>query len=283
MKLIEAFDEVANLARPAWKAKAGWNPPFIYNRAHCLRLIGADTDVSKISKRDLLQMRKTLMEEPGQKGGNRTPGGINRIMSMMNTLLKELSELEVIDGYPKIKPLKENNQRMTFFTKNQILQMVRVAREVFHNDDLGDAIMFGVFTGCRQGELLRLKVEDIDLPNMMITFRDTKNGDDHVIDIHPELLPVIKSRTALAQPGCHLFDFDSGDQLRNMFYKVRDLVGIDEDHCWHSLRHTTATWLVEQGVPIQTIAAVLNHKVLSTTQRYAKVSNTARKSAIDLL
>lgn len=282
MKLIDAFEEVADLARPAWKAKSGWNPPFCYNRAHILRLLGPNTEVDTIKKRELLAMRKTLMEEPGQKG-KRTAGGVNRIMSMINTLLKELTELEVIDSYPKIKPLKEPKGRTTFFTKRQVEKMIRVAREVYDNEDLADAILFGAYTGCRQGELLELKVEDIDMENMLLTFRDTKNGDDHVIDIHPDLVPVIKGRMALARPDCYLFDFDSDDQLRRDFYKCRDYIGVDSDHVWHSLRHTTATWLVERGVPIQTIAEVLNHKNLSTTQRYAKVSNTARKSAIDLL
>lgn len=282
MNLIDAFEEVADLARPAWKAKTGWNAPFLYNRAHALRLLGAQTDVSTISKRTLLEMRKNLMEEKGQHG-TRTAGGVNRIMSMVNTLLKELADLDIIESYPKIKPLKENNTRKTFYTKSQVEKMIQLARVKYQNDDLADAIMFGVFTGCRQGELLSLQVKDIDLESNMLTFRDTKNGDDHVIDIHPELLPIIKCRMALADPEAYLFDFLSKDQLRSEFYKCRDDIGLSSQHVWHTLRHTTATWLVEHGVPIQTIAEVLNHKNLSTTMRYAKVSNSARKSAIDLL
>ena len=282
MKLIDAFDLVARY-RTAWKGRDGWNHPFLFNRNHALRLLGEDRDVSDIKKVDLLEMRCQLQDEPGKKTEFRTNGGVNRIMSMINTLGTELVDIDVLEAWPKLKPLKEKNHRLTYFSKGQIDKLVRVAIEVFDNQDLADAIQFSVFTGCRQGELMEMKVADVDLTHNMVTFRDTKNGDDHVVDIHPELLPVLKNRMALAKGEYNLFDFDSPDQLRSAFYKCRDLIGIDEDHVWHTLRHTTATWLVERGVPIQTIANVLNHKVLTTTQRYAKVSNKSRKSAIELL
>lgn len=282
MNLIDAFDLVSRY-RPAWKGKAGWHPPFCYNRAHILRLLGTDKNVTRITKRDLLEMRAELLEEPGNRGQNRSPGGVNRIMSMMNTLMSELVELEILDAYPKVKPLKENNTRKNFYTRAHIERMVQLAVDVFSDQELAEAIQFAVFTGCRQSELLNLLIKDIDTDNRLLTFTDTKNGEDHIIDIHPDLMGVLKWRTVVKKPDDKAFDFDSDDELRRKFYKVRDLVGLDEEFVWHTLRHTTATWLVDRGVPIQTIASVLNHKTLQTTERYAKVSNQARKSAIDLL
>ena len=283
MKIIDALDRVARY-REAWKSKKAWNPPFCYNRDHILRLLGPDKEVDSITKSDLLEMRFTLMDEPGQKKGEtRTNGGVNRIMSMVNTLLQDLVELDVLEKAPKIKALKEKNERLTFYTKEQVEKMIRVAKEVFDDQDLSEAIMFAVYTGCRQGEMLRLRVQDLDFDNEKLTFVDTKNGDDHTIDIHPLLKPMLKERTALIGDQCYVFDFENADIMRRRFYRVRDYLGISDDYVWHTLRHSTATWLVEAGVPIQTIADVLNHKVLQTTQRYAKVSNTARKTAIATL
>ena len=282
MKLIDAFDEVA-IERDCWKGKKAWNPPFSYNREHCLRLLGPDKDVRTINKQDLLGMRRVLMSEPGIKGNNRSAGGINRIMSILNTVLSDLVEIEYLDHYPKIKPLKENNTRTVFFTKSQVQRMIDMSRKVDDNQELAEAILFGVFTGCRQGELLDLAVSEIDLESRLLTFLDTKNGEDHVIDIHSELLPVLEWRVQLKQPHEKVFDFRNDDDLRSQFYKVRDKCGIDDEHVWHSLRHTTATWLNERGVPIQTIAHVLNHKRLETTARYTKVTNKARKTAIESL
>ena len=80
-----------------------------------------------------------------------------------------------------------------------------------------------------------------------------------------------------------VFHFKNKDELYSAFKKVRKVVGLPDELVWHSLRHTTGTWLAEQGVPIQTIAKVLNHKNISTSERYTKVTDKARKSAINSL
>ena len=281
MNLAEAFDFVA-AQRPAWKDGKNWAKPFCFNREHILRLLGANKNVNKITKADLAKLRTALLSENGKKG-RRTPGGVNRIMSMLNTLLKDLEENEIIDKAPKIKALPENNQRMAFYTQKDIHQMVNISQDVFHNPELADAILFGVYTGCRQSELLALTVNDVDLRNKLLTFRDTKNGTDHLLDIHKELVPILERRVTNKPPGSPVFNFANKDDLYYTFKKVRALCGLSEDHVWHTLRHTTGTWLAEKGVPLQTIAKILNHKSIQTTERYVKITDSARRNAVNLL
>ena len=282
MNLTEAFDYVA-AQRPAWVTpKGNWNKPFSFNREHCLRLLGANKNVKKITKANLAAMRATLMQEPGKKG-RRTPGGVNRIMSMINTVLAELEENEIIDKAPKLKPLKENGARTGWFTRENIEDLVTVSKEVYFNHELGDAILFGVYTGCRQGELLGLEVGDVSLDRKIITFRDTKNGTDHVLDIHEDLLEMLQKRCQGNSPSSKVFQFRNKDELYAGFKKSRRAIGLPEELVWYSLRHTTGTWLAEAGVPIQTIAKILNHKNISTTERYTKVTDTARREALNAL
>ena len=277
MKLIDAFDFVASF-RPTWKTPSGtWRKPVIYNRAHILRILGTTKNVKKITKGDLAQLRAALQRE------GRSNGGINRIMAVLNTVLKELVDNEVIDKQPKLKALPENNARKEFYTRQNIADMVKVSREVFYNHELADAILFGVYTGCRQANLLGLEVRDIDLANSLITFRDTKHGEDHIIDVHPELAEMLQVRTEGQPPNAKVFTFSNKDELWNAFKKVRNLVGLSDKYVWHSLRHTTGTWLAEKGVPIQTIAKVLGHKTLEMSQRYTKITDQARQSAINSL
>ena len=276
MNLREAFDFVAAQREP-WKDGKNWAKPFCYNREHILRLMGADKNVKKITKADLAAMRAKLVSE------GRAPGGTNRIMSMLNTLLKDLVENEIIDKQPRLKPLKENNERKTFFTRQNIDQMVKVSKEVYGNNELADAITFAVFTGCRQAELLKLTVGDVQLEKDLIIFRDTKNGEDHILDIHPDMKEMLSMRCANESPSEKVFQFSNKDELWSAFKKVRRLCDIGTDHVWHTLRHTTGTWLAEKGVPIQTIAKVLNHKQISTSQRYVKVTDKARSEAINCL
>ena len=227
-------------------------------------------------------MRGRLLQENGRRG-KRTPGGVNRIMSMVHTLLKDLEEAEIIPKAYKIKPLKENNARKEFFTREQIDQMVDVARTQRNDAELASAILFGVFTGCRQSELLGLRVCDVNLAENLVTFRDTKAGNDHTLDIHPEVREILEERIVHKNEEDQVFSFRNDDELRTAFYNVRDYCGISDKYVWHTLRHTTGTWLAARGVPIQTIAKILNHSQISTSERYTKVMDSARKEALNLL
>ena len=281
MNLKEAFDYAADL-HPAWKGKAGWNPPFCYNRAHALRILGAQKNVKRLTKADLAAMRVKLMGEKGHRG-KRSAGGVNRIMSMLNTVLKELADEELIPKYIRLKPLKENNAREEYFDREDLQKMVESARQDFQDNELADAIKFAVFTGCRQGEQLQLEVGDINLNRSVVTFRDTKNGTNHTLDLHPELVEMLTVRCQGEASTSKVFDFRNKDDLYYRFCKVRNHLGYSKKLVWHSWRHTTGTWLSEAGADIFVIAKVLNHKNTSTTQRYAKLTDRARKAAINSL
>jgi integrase len=204
-------------------------------------------------------------------------------MSMLSCLLKELEDSEIITKAPRLKGLKENNTKSVYYRKEQVERMAQLAIEIYDDANLSAAILFGAYTGCRLSELLGLQVGDVDLFTDRVVFRDTKNGTDHIIDLHPSLrsivAPMVKGRPETAK----VFQFNSDDALRYRFYKIRNLMGLGTEYNWHTLRHSTGTWLAEKGVPIQTIAAVLNHKQLTTTQRYVKSTDQARRAAINAL
>lgn len=281
MNLLEAFDFAAAL-HPSWKGKAGWNKPFCYNREHALRILGANKNIKRIGKPELAAMRAQLMQEPGQKA-KRTPGGVNRIMSMLNTVLKELADEDLIPKQPKLKPLKENGAREEYFTKEQLEQMLFTAVDVFDDREIADAIRFAVFTGCRQAEQLKLTVGDVKLDRSLVVFPDTKNGTTHTLDLHPELVQLLSVRCENEASDDLIFQFRNKDDLYTRFKKVRDYLGFSKKLVWHSWRHTTGTWLAENGHDVLTIARVLNHKNTSTTARYVKMTDKLRKSAINSL
>ena len=282
MNLSEAFDFAAAF-HPEWKGKKAWNKPFIYNRAHALRLIGATTNVKKIDKIKLASFRAKLMMEPGNNG-TRAHGGVNRIMSMLNSVLRDLAENDIIVKQPKLKPLEENGAREEYFTKEQIEEMLFSAVDIFDDQEIADAIKFAVYTGCRQSELLRLEARDVRLDRMIMTFRDTKNGSTHTLDIHPALEENLAFRIQGETPGTLVFNgFRNKDDLYTRFKKVRDYLGFSKGLVWHSLRHTTGTWLSENGMDVLTIARVLNHKDTKTTARYVKLTDKARNTAINSL
>ena len=283
MKLIDAFDFSASF-HPAWKdGGSGWTETFRINRGHILDILGANLNVNKIDKVKLAAFRAQLMLAPGHKG-RRQPATVNRIMALLNSVLKDLEENEVIAKQPKLKPLKENGAREEYYTKEQLEKMLFTAVDVFDDHELRDALKLAVFTGCRQSELLKLEVGDVDLTRMMVTFRNTKNGTTHTLDLHPQLKEMLAIRCENEPSDAKVFTgFSNRDNLYYRFCKVREYLGYSKKLVWHSLRHTTGTWLAENGCDVLTIARVLNHKSTATTARYVKLTDKARKTAINSL
>ena len=147
---------------------------------------------------------------------------------------------------------------------------------------LHDAIKFAYLTGCRRGELVGLTIYDCDLETNQITFRDTKNGSDHNLPIHKDLVEVIKRRQHMAVDE-FMFSMDDPNNLLIGLRRLNEKLGIDLNKDWHSIRHSTATHLVSKGVEIRKIMGVMNHRSVNTTLRYAKVADKAKQEAIDLL
>ena len=148
---------------------------------------------------------------------------------------------------------------------------------------LHDSIMFSIKTGCRQGELLSLTVDDIDIEKREIVFRDTKNGSDHWLKMHEELVPILERRLQY-RINQELFPWRDKYQLLRDFKLLAEEAQVPlQGRVWHTLRHSVATWLCERQVPLRTVMGVLNHRNVATTLRYAKASDRAVAAAIDVL
>ena len=92
-----------------------------------------------------------------------------------------------------------------------------------------------------------------------------------------ELKPIIKNRLS----NNYLFgdDWNNKDQLYKAFKKVRKYVGFDETYCWHSLRHSFATWAGAVDHP-RNIMAALGHSSVVTTLKYCKATDEGLHSMI---
>lgn len=208
---------------------------------------------------------------------------INRIISVGSTVMKWTHKAEEHNvTWPNVDRLKEGQHRLTYFTKDQVARMAFVCVDVFSRQDLADALVFSAYTGVRQGELLKLKAEDVDLSANVIWVggkpgRETKARDVRTVPIHPLVAPIAENRLDRR----YLFgdDWTNKDQLYQAFVKVRDFCGISGDHVWHSLRHSFGTWLGETTHPKQ-IQSLMGHKQIETTLRYVKATDEACRTAV---
>lgn len=274
MKLLEAYD-LAFETRDSWREGGGSKAARI-NANHVIRILGPETVMEEIETIHFANITKALKAE------GKANGTINRITSSLTTLFTELKQLGHKLQTPEYKHQKESQARPFFYSEEEMESLLRIAAKRDDHMLLHDSILFAYKTGCRQSEQLELCLENIDLKNNQFIFLDTKNGDDHYLPIHKDLIPVLERRLNQAIDE-RVFSWDNSNQLRTALRQVQAIAGMEGPKLWHTIRHTTATHLVSRGVELRQIMGVLNHKNVNTTLRYAKVDNGAKKEALDLL
>ena len=132
--------------------------------------------------------------------------------------------------------------------------------------------------GLRLGEILRLKLTDIDSGRMIICVNQGKGKKDRNVMLSPALLVTLRSYWKASRPRVWLFP--GRDErcplhetvIQRAFIHARHQARIAKPVSFHSLRHTFATHLLESGVNVRTIQALLGHRSLGTTQRYTHVA-----------
>jgi len=133
-------------------------------------------------------------------------------------------------------------------------------------DDPEHKLMFQfmLLTGCRRGEVVKLCWEDFDLQKHLLIFQKTKSGQDRVIPISLELMQILVN---LDRSKPKPFPYHP-DWLTHLFKKYLRGSGIEKDFHLHCLRHTAATDLLRQRVPLIQIKEFLGHSSVKVTEIY---------------
>jgi site-specific recombinase XerD len=132
--------------------------------------------------------------------------------------------------------------------------------------------------GLRVSEVCGLKVEDIDSSRMVIHVRHGKGGKARYVMLSLELLSILRSYWRLARPNTFLFPGRSPDTpvapnvLNAACRSAVAATGFSKRVSTHTLRHSFATHLLENGTDIRIIQVLLGHSHLSTTAGYTQVS-----------
>lgn len=130
-----------------------------------------------------------------------------------------------------------------------------------HGEVFRDLLLFLALTGCRRGEAMNLRIQDVDLAGGTVTFPDTKNRRDHRLPLTPYLRKLLERRIHQAQGKALVFSspFDGAPtrNLRHALARVKTATGLTFSP--HDLRRLTASSLERLAVPVYTIKAVLNH------------------------
>jgi site-specific recombinase XerD len=141
------------------------------------------------------------------------------------------------------------------------------------------ALMLCYGAGLRIGEAVAVKVEDIDSKRMLIHVQEGKGRKDRFVMLSPRLLAVLRRYYRAARPrGEWMFPSWRGSRhlsSKSLSQACRDASkqsGLTKRITAHTLRHSFATHLLENGTDTRVIQVLLGHSRIDTTARYTKVA-----------
>lgn len=132
-------------------------------------------------------------------------------------------------------------------------------------------------SGLRVGEVLKLKVCDIDSKRMLITVRGGKGKKDRIVMLSEKILVLLRDYFKQYRPTHYLFEGQYGGiyseaSLRKVLNNACVKAKVLERPTLHWLRHSFATHLLEAGTDIRYIQQLLGHASTKTTEIYTHVS-----------
>ncbi len=162
----------------------------------------------------------------------------------------------------------------TVLSAKDISELIRVTNNLKHK-----TILLLIYSGgLRLGELLNLRIGDIDSEAMKIHIRQAKGKKDRYIMLSEKTLSMLRNYYKKYQPHDFLIEGQKGGKysptsVQSVFKTALKKSGIKKKVTVHSLRHSFATHLLDEGTDIRYIQELLGHKRLETTQIYTHVSS----------
>jgi integrase/recombinase XerD len=187
-----------------------------------------------------------------------------------------------------IPRLKRIQKLPLVLSRNEIKQLLSVTS----NLKFKAMFMLAYAGGLRVSEIANLKISDIDSSNMQIFIHQGKGNIDRYTLLSTALLKILRLYWRQYRPHDWLFPGKIPGQpirtraIQDAFLKIRNKAGINKKVSIHSLRHSFATHLLEDGTDIVRIQRLMGHAYVSTTMLYlqlAQVKLLQVKSPLDSL
>lgn len=140
-------------------------------------------------------------------------------------------------------------------------------------------VQANVYLGMRAGEVVNVRWDHVDLGRKTLVVANTdtfttKAARERTLPLCAPVLGVLRE---LDQTTAWVFPNASGDQLHRQylsraFKRYVVLAGLPDHVCFHTTRHTCASWLAERGASVEAIRAYLGHSSVAVTERYMHLS-----------
>jgi len=267
-----------------------------------------DIPLRDVKAADVVRLKNSVLDAPplvkfkgldpetiAQRPKGRSPRTCEYVLVVTQQLFNQASSLGILNGknpVSLVKKPKVANERKRFLTHAEAEELLDVMKG--HSEQMHDICLLSLRAGLRAGEIFNLCWADVDFNRENLLIRDTKGGRDRAAYLTPDLLAMLKSQPRTGGTGAEqIFKDKNGNKLKEVsrtFDRVVARLGWndgleDRRHkaCFHSLRHSFASQLVEGGTNLHVVRELLGHSTLRMTERYAHVSPGLARRAVQRL
>lgn len=181
--------------------------------------------------------------------------------------------------FKKLSHPRKTHTLPTVLTKNEVERILEQTKNPKHRLMLG--LAYGA--GLRVSEMVNLRVRDIDTGELTVIVRQGKGKKDRLTVLSPRLVSGLREFLIGKNANQYVFESERGGKLttttaQKIFQQCLKKSGIAKPATFHSLRHSFATHLLENGVDVRYVQELLGHSNIRTTQIYTHVTNPSLKN-----
>lgn len=195
---------------------------------------------------------------------------VNRVLEVLRAILrKSINEWEWLDRAPQVRMLKEPTRRIRFLTREEAQRLLAALPE-----HLADMAAFSLATGLRRSNVTGMEWSQVDVVKRLAWIHPDQAKARKAIPVPLNAEAVLLIRKQIGKHPTHVFSY-KGKPIYQVstkaWYKALERAGI-EDFRWHDLRHTWASWHVQNGTPLFALQELGGWESPEMVRRYAHLA-----------
>jgi integrase len=216
------------------------------------------------------------------------PITVNKELATLKAAFNQAVRWGYLDKNPflGVQRLRIADKQPAYFKREELMRLIDGVRGKW----IHDIIVVGVNTGMRSGELINLTWDSVDLDRRVIHVMngngfETKTGKARVVPLNDTAFRILATRRSLNEHLCLTLEGRPirQNRLSHVFKKMVRRVGLRDELHFHSLRHTFASWLVQDGVSLFQVGRLLGHTDTKTTEIYAHLQPETMHDVVNRL
>jgi integrase/recombinase XerD len=237
-------------------------------------------ELENINKIDVLEYHKYIKTRPKKRGiGLLSESMVNHHVYALKVFFNYQMELGVITQNPMstLTFEKPKSKPREILSQQEINELFEICQS--HKEKAILSLCYGL--GLRRMEVQNLKLADLDFEHLMAYVREGKGKKRRIVPMTQAIANHLKnyiqferkSKSNVNTVLCSVIGTSmSGNRINSLMKKTVERLELDKNITLHSLRHSVATHLLENGLKLEVVRDFLGHKHLETTQIYTRIN-----------